>query len=60
MIQRELKHEDTENTLLTYIKKNNIVPLDEFASIMPLMPANTIIDIFDNILCIYVHFQHCL
>ena len=60
MIQRELKHEDTENTLLTYIKKINIVPLDEFSSIMPLMPANTIIDIFDNILCIYVHFQHCL
>ena len=60
MIQRELKHEDTENTLLTYIKKINIVPADEFASIMPLMPANIIIDIFDNILCIYVHFQHCL
>ena len=60
MIQRKLKHEDTENTLLTYIKKINIVPLDEFASKMPLMPANTIIDIFDNILCIYVHFQHCL
>ena len=58
MIQRELKHEDTENTLLTsYIKKINIVPLDEFASIMP---TNTIIYIFDNILCIYVHFQHCL
>ena len=60
MIQRELKHEDTENTLLTYIKKIDIVPSDEFASIMPLMPANTIIDIFDNILCIYMHFQHCL
>ena len=60
MIQRELKHEDTKNTLLTYIKITNIVPLDEVASIMPLMPANTIIDIFDNILCIYVHFQHCL
>ena len=60
MIQRELKHEDTKNTLLTYIKKINIVPLDEFASIMSPMPANTTIDIFDNILCIYVHFQHCL
>ena len=60
MIKRELKHEDTENTLLTYIKTINIVPLDEFASIMTLMPTNTIIDIFDNILYIYVHFQHCL
>ena len=57
MIQRELKQENTENTLLTYIKKKNILPLDKFASIMP---ANTITDIFDNILCIYVHFQHCL
>ena len=57
MIQRELKQENTENTLLTYIKKINILPLDKFASIMP---ANTIIDIFDNTLCIYVHFQHCL
>ena len=59
MIQRELMHEEIENTLPTYIKKINIVPLDEFANIMPLMPANTIIDIFDNSLCIYVHFQHC-
>ena len=57
MIQRELKQEDTENTLLTYIKKINILPLDKFASIMP---ARTIIDISDIILCIYVHFQHCL
>ena len=47
MIQRELKHEDTKSTLLTYIYKINIVPLDDFASIMSLMPANTIIDTFD-------------
>ena len=46
MIQTELKQESTENTLLIYIKKTNIFPLDKFASIMP---ANTIIDIFDNI-----------
>ena len=49
MIQRELKQEDTENTLLTYMKKINILPLDKFAS---RMPANTIIDISDIILCI--------
>ena len=49
MIQRELKQEDTENTLLTYIKKMNILQLNKFASIMP---ANTIIDISDIILCI--------
>ena len=45
MIQTELKQENTENTLLTYTKKINILPLDKFASIMT---ANIIIDIFDN------------
>ena len=51
-------HQDTENPLLTYIwKKNmNILPLDIFASIIP---TNSIIYIFDFILCICVHFQHC-
>ena len=50
--------EDTEYILLTYIYKNiHILPLDTFASIIT---TNTIVDIFDIILCIYVHFQHCL
>ena len=47
MIQSELKQEYTENTLLRYIKKINVLPLDKFASIMP---ANTIIDVFVNVL----------
>ena len=55
MIQRELQ-EDTEHVLLAYIYNIDILPLDQFASIIP---TYTIIDIFDIILCIYVHFQHC-
>ena len=52
----ELQQEHTENTLLTYFKENEYnLSLDEFISIIPI---NTIIDIFDIILCIYVHFQH--
>ena len=56
MIQMELQEEDTENILPTYIWNIHLLPLDKFASIIP---TNTIIDIFDIILCIYVHFQHC-
>ena len=56
MIQRELQQEHTENTLLTYFEENEyILPLDKFISIIP---TNTVIDIFDIILCRYVHFQH--
>ena len=57
MIQMELQEEDTENILLTYIWNIHLLPLDKFASIIP---TNTIIDLFDIILCIYVHFQHFL
>ena len=40
-----------------HISKNiTIIPLDKFASIIS---TNTTIDIFDTMLCIYVHFQHC-
>ena len=40
-----------------HISKNiYILPLDKFANIIP---TNTIIDLFDIILCIFVHFQHC-
>ena len=56
MIQRELQEEDTENILLTYIWNIHILPLDKFDS---KIPTNTIIDICDIILSIYVHFQHC-
>ena len=38
-----------------HISKNiDIIPLDKFASIIS---TNTIIDVFDTILCIYVHFH---
>ena len=54
IIKRELQ-QDTENPLLIYIQKY-IFPLNTFVS---RLPTNNIINIFDIILCIYVHFQHC-
>ena len=46
MIQRELQQKDAENTLLTYILKVKI----------SLLWINLL---FNIILYIYVHFQHC-
>ena len=56
MLRIELQQEDAENTLLTYISKKYFLQLDTFANSIP---TNSIIDIFDIILCIYVHFQQC-
>ena len=56
MLRIELQQEDAENKLLTYTSKKYFLQLDTFANSIP---TNSIIDIFDIILCIYVHFQQC-
>ena len=57
MTQRELLQKEYTEKALQYIFKNiNIFSLYKFASTLP---TKTIIDIFDIILRIYVHFQHC-
>ena len=57
MIQMELQEENSENILLTYIWNIHLLPLDKFAS---KIPTNTIIDLFNIILCMLLHFQHFL